>query len=467
MDASERSISGNPHFELQDGSRIAIIGGGPAGSLFAYFFLDMIDHMGLDVTVEIYERKDFCRPGPAGCNQCGGIVSESLVQTLATEGINLPSDVVQRGIEAYDLHTDCGSIRIMTPVDEKRIAAVHRGGGPLKAKHHKSRSFDDFLLQLAIKRGAIVHREYVSSVAWPDGRPLVSTKSNSTKAFDLLVVAVGVNSVALKIFEDHGMKFSPPAVTRTAICEYELGEEDLSCRLGNSMHLFLMNLPRMKFAAIIPKGSSATMCILGKKIDRALVDSFMSSPEVFSTLGNHKEVEVCRCGPKMALTAAGQPFADRLVFIGDSGASRLYKDGIGAAYRTAKAAATTVAFKGFSEAHFKRYYKPTCDALVKDNRYGSIIFLVTTMIQKSRLFQRAVLRMVAREQASKAGTGPMSIVLWDTFTGSAPYREIFFRTLRPGFLAALTRWLLTVLVRPRYKEMQKQGAALSAQRSNI
>jgi hypothetical protein len=28
----------------------------------------------------------------------------------------------------------------------------------------------------------------------------------------------------------------------------------------------------------------------------------------------------------------------------------------------------------------------------------------------------------------------MSTVLWDTFTGSAPYRDIFLRTLHPGFL---------------------------------
>ncbi|MFZ1059838.1 MAG: hypothetical protein WAP47_11695 [Candidatus Rokuibacteriota bacterium] len=33
-----------------------------------------------------------------------------------------------------------------------------------------------------------------------------------------------------------------------------------------------------------------------------------------------------------------------------------------------------------------------------------------------------------------AGCNMMSIVLWDMFTGSAPYREIFFRTLDPRFL---------------------------------
>jgi hypothetical protein len=32
----------------------------------------------------------------------------------------------------------------------------------------------------------------------------------------------------------------------------------------------------------------------------------------------------------------------------------------------------------------------------------------------------------------------MSEVLWDTFTGSAPYRDIFRRTLMPGFLGNLS-----------------------------
>ena len=31
----------------------------------------------------------------------------------------------------------------------------------------------------------------------------------------------------------------------------------------------------------------------------------------------------------------------------------------------------------------------------------------------------------------------MSSVLWNMFTGSAPYREIFMGTLHPGFLGGL------------------------------
>ena len=88
-------------YELQDGSRVAVVGAGPAGSMFSYFFLSLAETIGLDANVDIYEPRSFSHCGPAGCNHCGGIVSESLVQRLATEGIRLPDDIVQRGIESY------------------------------------------------------------------------------------------------------------------------------------------------------------------------------------------------------------------------------------------------------------------------------------------------------------------------------------------------------------------------------
>jgi len=47
----------------------------------------------------------------------------------------------------------------------------------------------------------------------------------------------------------------------------------------------------------------------------------------------------CHCAPRINVTGAVHPYADRMVFIGDAAVSRLYKDGIGAAYRAAKYAA--------------------------------------------------------------------------------------------------------------------------------
>ena len=110
--------------KLDNGSSVAVIGSGPAGSFLSFFLLELAERAGLNINVDIYDNKDFSKCGPAGCNHCGGIVSESLVQLLATEDINIPTKVAQKGIESYVLHMDVGSVRIETPVHEKRIAAM-------------------------------------------------------------------------------------------------------------------------------------------------------------------------------------------------------------------------------------------------------------------------------------------------------------------------------------------------------
>jgi hypothetical protein len=123
-------LEGEPgNSKLESASRAAVVGGGPAGSFFSYFLLEMAQRIELEIQVDIYEPRDFSLPGPGGCNMCGGIVSESLVQSLAAEGIRLPATVVQRGIDSYVLHTDVASLRIESPRREKRIAAVYRGAG--------------------------------------------------------------------------------------------------------------------------------------------------------------------------------------------------------------------------------------------------------------------------------------------------------------------------------------------------
>jgi hypothetical protein len=45
--------------------------------------------------------------------------------------------------------------------------------------------------------------------------------------------------------------------------------------------------------------------------------------------------------------------------------------------------------------------------------------------------------MVAREQQKEGSQRRMSGILWDLFTGSAPYRDILMRTFHPGFMAGI------------------------------
>ncbi|HKZ57917.1 MAG TPA: hypothetical protein VJ024_09465, partial [Thermodesulfovibrionales bacterium] len=120
------AISGSDdQYALEDSASIAVIGGGPTGSFFSIFILKMAKMVGKKLNVTIFEPKDFSKDGPRGCNHCGGVISELLVQMLAVEGINLPDSVVQRGINSYKLHTHLGSVQIATPSFEKTIATVY------------------------------------------------------------------------------------------------------------------------------------------------------------------------------------------------------------------------------------------------------------------------------------------------------------------------------------------------------
>lgn len=429
---------------LRDGSRIAVLGGGPAGSLFAYFLLDMAERVDLRLEVDIYEPRRFAQPGPVGCNMCGGIISETLAQNLAVDGVFLSDDVVQRGIDSYLLHTDVGTVRIATPTDEMRIGAVHRGGGPRDVTEPKWESFDGHLIANATERGAKVIAARVDEVGIEGGRPVIRAHGAEPAAYDLAVVATGVNTSLLKTFEALGLGYERPKLTKTLIREYYFGTEAINASLGTSMHVFLLNIPRLEFAALIPKGDYVTMCLLGTDIDNALGDTFANAPEVRAVMpaGWDPQAKSCQCLPHINVHGVEKPYADRVVFIGDTGVTRLYKDGLGAAYRTAKAAARTAIFEGVSEAAFRDHFLPVCRSIRGDNRVGELAFVLTRVAQRLRILRRAILTIAGDEQAQ--GRRPrLSSVLWDMFSGSAPYTDIFARMLHPALIgrgiAALPR----------------------------
>lgn len=423
---------------LEDGSRIAVIGAGPAGSMFSYFLSKMASTVALDVEIDLYEPRQFCMRGPAGCNHCGGIVSESLVQRLATEGIALPNDVVQRGIETYTLHMDVGQVEIETPLQERRIAAIFRGNGPRNSELSDTRSFDGYLQELARNKGANLIQKVVTGIQREGDRMRVSCADGFSDEYELVVMACGVNSRLEEDIQNTLGGFKKPVDTKAFVCEFKLGKEVIREKLGPSMHVFLLDIPRLEFAALIPKNDYATLCLLGHDIDEELMERFFSSPEVRNCFpGGEVPRHVCHCYPRINTSTAKPTFGDRLVLIGDTGTTRLLKDGVGAAYRTAKAAARTVVFHGVAAEDFKKYYWPLCRRMHQDNLIGKFVFAVASLIQKTRFARRGVIRMTRIEQGQSVRPRRMSEVLWDLFTGSASYRDVFVRTLHPKYIGHL------------------------------
>lgn len=435
---------------LEDGAQVAIIGSGPAGSFFAFFLMDLATRAGRDIQVDIYEPKDFTGTGPAGCNHCAGVVSESLVQNMAAEGINIPPTVMQRGIDSYVMHTDAGTKRIAAAREESRIAVVYRGGGPLTSEGSPRQSFDGFLLGLAREKGARVVHEAAHSLSMNGGRPEVTTRSGAVKTYDLLVGAVGLNPGPRQLFEGLGLGYRPPATAKAFICEFPLGREAVQKYLGNAMHVFLLNVPRLEFAAFVPKGDFVTACLLGDRIDKALVDSFLNAPEVKRRFPFDWSLSAsaCRCFPKVSVGGARRVFADRVVLIGDCAVTRLYKDGIRAAFVVAKAAAATAVLRGISAADFRRHYWPVCRRIRLDNRFGRLVFMLTGLIKTQHTVKRAILKMVHAEQRGLKLKPRMSSVLWDTFSGSARYMSIVLRGLHPLFLLRMGVTLLRAIFSP-------------------
>jgi flavin-dependent dehydrogenase len=430
----------NNDFELKSGSKVCVIGGGPSGSFFSYFFLELAERLGVDIELDIIELKNFLTLGPVGCNHCGGIISESLVQLLSAEGIVLPSSVVRRGIDSYVMHTDESFVKIDTPLQEKRIASVFRGSGPRGSKTTQWNSFDKYLQDLCSEKGANLIFDKVVDIKYFNDHMTVLTKNKFEKEYDLVVAAIGLSNISFNLLKGVNIKFQPPATTRTYICEYFLGEELISQYFGDSMHVFLMDIPNLEFGALIPKGQYVTLVLLGKEIDKNLVQSFLKSQQVKNCFPKEWELDKiasCQCFPRINTHTAKYMYGDRFVAIGDSATSKLFKNGIGAAYITAKAAATTALFNGVSAKNFEKYYLPTCRSLHFDNLIGKIVFLITNIIKKNKFLKKGIIKMVTKEKIKIGEKRYMSTVLWDIFTGSAPYREIFLRSLKPVFLLSL------------------------------
>jgi flavin-dependent dehydrogenase len=131
--------------------------------------------------------------------------------------------------------------------------------------------------------------------------------------------------------------------------------------------------------------------------------------------------------------------ADRVVLCGDAGSTRLFKDGLGAAYIMGKAAAKTAVLYGVGKDAFRENYEPVYKNIVIDNRYGRVLFAVTDLHKKYKILTKGMLRVVRKEQADPAYPKRLSSMLWDMFTGNERYRNIFFRSISLPMMYDLCR----------------------------
>ena len=162
---------------LSPARRVAIVGGGPAGSFAALNFLRFARQLGIPVSVTIYQRKDFERRGPAGCNKCAGILSVHAVAGISKLGLEIPEKLVLARLEGYTVHIAGHAVEIDRPNPDRTILSVYRGGGPLRGTLRPDVSFDAWLLAEAVAAGATLVNADVRKLT--NGSPHIDVETDA------------------------------------------------------------------------------------------------------------------------------------------------------------------------------------------------------------------------------------------------------------------------------------------------
>ena len=414
---------------LSDGDRVCIIGGGPSGSFAALQLLAQIDQLGTRLEVLIFEPRDFSLPGPGGCNRCAGILSTRLIHDLENLEISLPDDVIQSEIRAYSIHLSHEVVHIDRPDPEYRIVSIYRGGGPQLHPFGPVTSFDGFLLSEACARGAERIRARAIAVTW-DGKPIIHTAQEQFAA-DLVILATGVNSRS-PLGDEFG--YQPPRTEIMAQDEFPLPDGWPS----DQVNTYFQRPPGLVFGALIPKGSYGNISLLGRGLAADAISDFIEAHELnqdFSVSSG----SLCGCMPRIAVGLANRYFGDRWVAVGDAAVTRLYKDGIGAAFSTAEKAVHTALTVGISKAAFRKGYRPLCKEIEKDNNYGRILFRFWDLTLRFRVLMRLWIGIIKSEEDLSHSQRIHSHILWGMFTGSEPYRHLFRKLFRIGSIISLYR----------------------------
>ncbi len=423
--------------QLINGSRIVIVGGGPAGSFTALHLLNLSAEAHLDLEVTLIEARDFNRPGIGSCNKCAGILSSNLVQSMGRLGLTLPAEVIQAVIDTYILHFDDIQLPLHALDTSRPIVSVYRGRGPRLASQPLPPSFDGWLLHQAEERGACIKRMRVQKIR-RGSRPTVVTAQGDFEA-DLVIMASGVNTRATL---EAAWGYRPPRTEIMAQNEIPLP----AGMLEKSVHIFFENPAGLVFGALIPKGRYANLSLLGHGLPQDAINQFLDAHGLKALIPMGMPL-LCGCSPNVTVSLARGYFADRMVVVGDAAVTKLYKDGIGAAFITAEAAARTAIQSGISRQDFSAGYQSVCLRIAADNTYGWLLFRLWSVIFNTPFLRKAWIQLILDEVNQLADNPVHSRVLWGVFTGDEAYRLLFWMS----FSLPAMRNLLQASLRNRGK----------------
>jgi len=412
---------------LSNGSEIAIMGGGPAGSFFAKFACEYARKCGVDVNVTVYTNRRFSEAGPKGCKGCVGVINERLNKKLKQHGIVLPEELIMQTIDGYCFVAKGGNLYMEKKTKVDHIVTVFRGNGPFCSPLNGG--LDGFLLEHAKNSGAKVIENSIRDVIFPKNEEDKITVENgqSSHKVDLLVGAFGVRSPVIKKFKEIG--YQPPETTRACLVEIDCGEQHIERFIKNTIYIYSFGIHGVDYGIMIPKKRLLTIGIVGKNVKPGNLRDFLSSQQVAKMLPEKPKI-CCQCCTQIPVANPRNPFADRVLMIGDAGYSRYYKNGLESAFNSAQIAVKSIFEHGISKEAFENHYYPMCkDMFITENFYGRMLFRLNNIISSHEVLSIAHMD-IARKDMRK-GHWHLDEIQWNMFTGHESYKNIFWDFFEP------------------------------------
>jgi flavin-dependent dehydrogenase len=234
--------------------------------------------------------------------------------------------------------------------------------------------------------------------------------------------------------------YRPPPRLQTVVSKvHPAGETPIPGLLDDNIHVFLPALPRVEFAALIPKGNHVTIIVAGHHVTSQDVERVLGLSAVHSLLPCDPQPEDYFKG-SFPVGLAQCPYGDRYVTLGDSaGLVRPFKGkGVNSAIITGHLAAMAMLQRGVSREAF-RYFWRDCGEFVGDIFYGRLVRRLANLT--SHQFSLEPVIALARQDASFRRT------LYDCVSGRETYRRIVRRRQNIGAVLRLAPRLLWTSVR--------------------
>ena len=270
---------------LQNEDRVAVVGGGPAGSFFAIHLLREAKRLGRNIEVVIVEKRGPTDPSSddfqcRGCNFCAGLISPRLNKILEEHGLVVPEEIIQGRIDYVWIQGQWKNFRLRVPKD-MQMYSVFRGSLPGR-RSGRPAGFDGFLLREAVKEGARILYGEVQAISYTaSGMPSLAVKTptglrppedpalepgrhssfvpqaetNISLDASFVTVATGINAHCGHDYRDDPLiasvkqfnpSFVPGRSRKTLIFELDVGEDYLAAQSppGDLLHRVWFETPR-------------------------------------------------------------------------------------------------------------------------------------------------------------------------------------------------------------------------------